>query len=161
MSIPVSVMTGVENGWSSVAGAHGGRPRPVGRLRLIRRQPFLTVPLLCSVAWSGFQSKRMHQVERRLAQGQSLDARPQVDDVALLTALLVEALEDVVVQVHAERPAAGVAAMKGTGAAALRVAAAQTRGQTELLEDARQRQLLFEMGEVEVGTLANLVGFGL
>ena len=54
-----------------------------------------------------------------------------------------------VVQVDAEGAAAAVAAMDRAGATALRAAAAQPRGQAQMLEDARQRQLLFEVREVE------------
>jgi hypothetical protein len=62
----------------------------------------LTVPLLCSAAGSRFQPERSHQVQGRVAQGQTVDRGPQVDDITLLAALLVEALEDLLVQVDAE-----------------------------------------------------------
>ena len=73
---------------------------------------------------------------------------------------LVEALEDVVLQVDAEGAAAAVAAMDRTGAAPLRAAAAQPRRQAELIEHPRQRQLLLEVGEVDGGALADRAGFG-
>src|SRR5262249_57542620 len=60
----------------------------------------------------------------------------------------VVAAEGVVVEVDAEGLAAAVAAMDGARAAPLRPAAAQA--QAELVEDAGDRQLLFEMGEVDI-----------
>src|SRR5262245_9684594 len=105
------------------------------------REPFLTVPLLCCRARDRFEVERLHQVERRVAQGQLMDTRPQVDDVALVAAPRGEALEDVVGQMHAEGAAARVAAVDRTGAAALRAVAAQPRRQAQEVEHARERQL--------------------
>ena len=70
------------------------------------------------------------------------DSGPQVNHVALLAALRVEALKHVVVEVDAEGAAAAIAAMDRTGAAPLRTAAPQARRQTQMIEDPRQRQLL-------------------
>ena len=78
---------------------------------------------------------------------------PQVDDVALSPALRLEALENVGVQVHAEGAAATVGAMDWAGTAPLRSAAARQPGrQAEMVEDARQRQLLFQVREVDKRT---------
>src|SRR5262249_39543944 len=70
-------------------------------------------------------------------------------------ALVVEALEDVSVEVHAEGAAAGVAAMQRTRAAPLGTAAAQLARQAQLIEDAGDGQLVFQMGKVEIGALAD------
>ena len=94
------------------------------------------------------------------AQVQVVQRRPQVDHVALLAAPRVEALEDVVVEVHAEGAAAAVAAMDRTGAAPLRAAAAQPRRQAQMIQHARQRQLPLEVGEVDEGALADRPGVG-
>jgi hypothetical protein len=76
--------------------------------------------------------------------------RPQVDDVALGAAAGVEALEDVGVQVDAQGAAATVAAVDGTGTAALRSATArQSRRQTQVLEDARQWQLPLQVARFQ------------
>ena len=69
--------------------------------------------------------ERLHQVERGFAEAQVVDRGPQVDHVALLPAAGVEAVEHVLVEVHAERRAAAVAAMDRAGAAPLRSAAPQ------------------------------------
>jgi hypothetical protein len=94
------------------------------------------------------------QVERGGARRQAADGGPQVDDVALGRAGGVEALIDVVVQAHAEGAAAGVTAVDRTGAAPLRAGAFQPGGQAEVVEDAGDRQLLLEMGEVDRAALA-------
>ena len=67
----------------------------------------------------------------------------------------VEAVEDVLVEVHAEGAAAGVAAVHRTGAAPLRTAAAQPRRQAQVIEHPRQRQLPLEVGEVDGSALAD------
>src|SRR6187402_2300166 len=111
MSRPVFVMTG-RTVLMPRRGAHGGRvQRPAPDYWWASLAPFLTVPLLCCRAGDGFEAKGLHQVEGRVAQGQPLDGGPQVDHVALAAALPGEALEDVVVQVHAEGAAARVAAV--------------------------------------------------
>ena len=51
-------------------------PAATAGFRRRTRQPFLTVPLLCSAARRGFQVERPHQVERRLAQRHACDTRP-------------------------------------------------------------------------------------
>jgi len=89
-----------------------------------------------------------------------VDRGPEVDDVPLLSALFVEALEDVGLEVDAEGPAPGVAAMQRTGTASLRTAATQPRRQTQLVEYPRQRQLPLEVGEIDRGALAGRLGFG-
>ena len=76
-----------------------------------------------------------------------MNRRPQVDDIPLLATLFREALEDVAVEVDTEGSAAGIAAMQRAGAAPLRTRAAQPCRQSQLVEDARQRELLFDMGE--------------
>ena len=77
----------------------------------------LTLPLLC--CGRGFEVERADQVEGGIAQGHHLDTGPEVNDVALLAAGGVEAVEDVVAEVDAEGAAAAVAAMNRAGAAAL------------------------------------------
>src|SRR5262249_61573951 len=118
-----------------------------------------TAPLLCSAAGNWFEPERPHQVERRRTQRQPVDRGPEVDDVPLLAALFVEALEDVGLEVDAEGPAPGVAAMQRTGTASLRTAATQPRRQTQLVEYPRQRQLPLEVGEIDRGALAGRLGF--
>ena len=71
----------------------------------------------------------MYEVERRVTQRQAMHCGPQVDDVALLTALPVEALEDVGVQVDAEGLAASVAAVQWARAALLGALSPQPAGQ--------------------------------
>ena len=83
---------------------------------------FLTVPLLCWFRWRGFESKRVHEVQRRLTQILVMQRGPQIDHVSLLLATGAEALEDVVIEVHAEGAAMTVRAMDGAGATALRAA---------------------------------------
>src|SRR5260370_5712874 len=76
-----------------------------------------TLPLLCSGC--RFEIERADQIEGGFAQGHALDTGPEVNDVALLAADGVEAVEDVVGQVDAERAATAVATMDRTGATAL------------------------------------------
>lgn len=84
-----------------------------------------------------------------------MQRRPQVEDVALLSALLGEALEDVGFQVDAEGAAAAVAAMQRTRTAALWTLATQTRQQTQLIEYLAQRQLRLDVGKIHKDALAN------
>src|SRR5258708_28420503 len=92
----------------------------------------LTVPLLCSARGSRFKVEGENQIDGGAAQVQVVQGRPQVHHVALLAAPLVEALEDVVLEVHAERAAAAVALVDRTGAAPLRSAAAQPFRQPQM-----------------------------
>ena len=62
---------------------------------------------------------------------------PEIDDVALLVAGLVKAVELVVVEIHAEGSASGVAAVQWAGVAAL-WAGAGSGQKAQVLEDARQ-----------------------
>src|SRR5947209_6486633 len=87
----------------------------------------LTVPLLCSAGRSGFEAEGLHQIEGGRAQAQVVQLRPQIDDVPLLAAPRVEAVEHVVVQVDAEGATAAVTTMNRAGTAALRAAATQAR----------------------------------
>ena len=80
------------------------------------------MPLLCSGC--GFEVEGTHEIKGGLAQRHALDASPQVDDVAFLAAVAIEAVEDVLLQVDTEGTAAAVASVDGAGAAALRAAAA-------------------------------------
>ena len=80
----------------------------------------LTFPLLCCLARRRFEGKRTHEVQGRLTQILGMQRGPQVDHVALLLATGAEALEDVVVEVHAEGAAMAVRAMDGAGTALLR-----------------------------------------
>ena len=89
-----------------------------------------------------------------------MQCRPQVDDVALLIAAAVKALKDILVEMDAEGPASAVAAVQRAGTAPLRSAALESRRQTELIEHPADRELAFEMGEVEVGALADRFRFG-
>src|ERR1700738_3943446 len=130
-------------------------PRAPGRhTDFQHRQPFVTLPLLCSVLWSRLQVEGFHQVDGGCTQGHLVQGRPQVDHVALLAALRVKTLEHVVFEVHAEGSAATVGAMNGTRAAAMRAGAAQARRQTQMIEHARDRQLPLEVREVNEDTLA-------
>ena len=88
-----------------------------------------------------FQVERLHQVQRRLAQAQVMQLGPQVDDIAVLAARLVEAVEDVVIQVDAEGAAAGIAAVERAGTAALRAGPPQPGRQAQVLQYPGQRQL--------------------
>jgi len=83
--------------------------------------------------------ERADQVEGGFAQRHPLDTGPEVDDVALLAAGGVEAVEGVVGQVDAERAAAAVATMDGTGSTALRATAAEARQQPEVIQDLGHR----------------------
>src|SRR6516225_11812051 len=122
--------------------------------RLRHAQPFLTVPLLGSAAGSRLQPEGADQVQRRLPQRVAVGRGPQVNDIALPAALSVEALEDVLLQVDAEAPPAGVAPMQRAGAAPLRPATAQPVRQAELVERPGDRELPLAMGEVDGGRLA-------
>ena len=86
-----------------------------------------------------FEIEGADQVEGGFAQGHPLDTGPEVDDVALLAAGGVEAVEDVVGQVDAERAAAAVATMDGTGSTALRAAAPEAWQQPEVIQDLGHR----------------------
>src|SRR5205823_11005081 len=100
------------------------------------------------------------QVQRRLPQSVAVDCGPQVDDVPLPAALLVETGQDILVQVDAEGPAAGITSMQRTGAAPLRTAAAQPVRQAQRIEHPGPRQLLFHMGKVEISILADPASAG-
>ena len=95
----------------------------------------------------------MHEVDGCLTQRDSLDGGPQVDDVALLGTARQEALEDVLVEVDAEGlaplAAVGVLAVQRTWALALTAAATQSVQKLQMFEHAPQRQLGFDMVEVE------------
>src|SRR5260370_32917473 len=124
MSSPVSVMT--EGGAVEQAIAARTRPtdpRGVGSW-YVHANRSLTVPLLCSLRWCGFQVEGAYQIEGGITQGQALDTGPQVDDVAFLGARRVEALKDAVVEMHAEGAAASVAPVERASATALATAAA-------------------------------------
>jgi hypothetical protein len=82
---PSIVMTVRWGGSGPGLGAQGERLPSRGGLNPQRSPPCLTVPLLCSVPRGRFQVERLHQVQRRLAQPQVVQRRPQVDDVTLLT----------------------------------------------------------------------------
>ena len=66
----------------------------------------------------------LDQVQGGMSEGHAVQGSPEVDDVALLGAGGIEALEDVLAQVDAEGAAACVAAVDGTGPAPLQAAAA-------------------------------------
>ena len=83
---------------------------------------------------------------------------PQIDHVSLLLATDAEALEDVFVEVHAEGAATTVGAVDGAGAALLRAGAVQLRGQLEVFQHARERQLRLDVSEIDEGVLAGLGG---
>src|SRR5262245_7073780 len=85
----------------------------------------LTVPLLCWPRRRRLQVEGADQVQRRSAQVQVVQGRPQVDHVTLLTAPRLEATEHVVRKVDAEGPAAAIAPVDRAGAPPLRTAAAQ------------------------------------
>src|SRR5713226_3298313 len=90
---------------AAILGAHGGRDAGIGVCSaryLSYRQLFLTVPLLCSLGGSGFEVERPYQVQSCMTQVQVMQRRPQVDHVPLLLAARVEALEHVLVEVHAK-----------------------------------------------------------
>src|SRR5262245_11109025 len=149
MSRAVPVMTGGRAVLVPRRGAHGGRAqRPTPDSSRASREPFLTVPLLCCRAGNGFQAEGLYQIKGGVAQGQAVDAGPQVDHVSLAAALPGEALEDAVGEVHTEGAAACVAAVDRTGAAALRALATQARRQAELVEHGRDRQLPLDVREV-------------
>ncbi len=84
-----------------------------------------------------------------------MDGSPEVDHVPLVAALLVEALEDVFFEVHAEGPAPRIAAVQRARAALLSAAAAQPARQTQLIEHARERRLPLEVGRIDVAALAD------
>jgi hypothetical protein len=98
----------------------------------------LTVPLLGS-GRRGFEAEGGDEIEGGLAQGHAGDGGPQIDEVALLAAGVVEALEDVLFQVDAESFAPAVAAVQRTRATALGAAATQAGRQAELIEDLGHR----------------------
>ena len=104
----------------------------------------LTVPLLCWLRWRGFECKCVHEVQRRLTQVLVMQRGPQIDHVSLLLATGAEALEDVVIEVHAEGAATTVRAMDWAGAALLRAGAVQFPRQVEVFQHARDRQLRLE-----------------
>src|SRR5262249_10166639 len=62
----------------------------------------------------GFGRQRSDISFAQVPQRQAMQRRPQVNHIALVTALLVKALEDVGLQVDAEAAAATVAAMQRT-----------------------------------------------
>src|SRR5262249_20871013 len=107
----------------------------------------LTVPLLCSPGCRRLEVEGLHQVERGLAQVQVVQGGPQVDDVALLLAARIEAVEDVLVEVDAEGAAAAVAAVGRARAAPLGTGALEA--QAELIDYPGDWQLAFEMGKVD------------
>src|ERR1035438_4690135 len=92
----------------------------------------LTVPLLCCLRWRGFECKRAHEVQRRLTQVLVMQRGPQIDHVSLLLTARAEALEDVVIEVHAEGSATAVRAMDWAGATLLRAGAVQLPRQVEV-----------------------------
>src|SRR5262249_61752903 len=92
----------------------------------------LTVPLLCSGAGCRFQPERLHQVQRRLPQRPPVNRRPQVDYIPLLPAVLVKAMENILLQVHAEGAAPGVAAMQPARTEPLPTPAPQPRRQAQV-----------------------------
>src|SRR5262245_25286034 len=110
-----------------------------------------TVPLLC--CRRGFEVEGVHEVEGGFTQTQLMQCGPQVDDVALALAVGIEALELAQRQVDAEGSAPAIATMDRAGAASLRTAAFQPRGQAEMIEQARHRQLRLEVGEIDEGVL--------
>src|SRR5262249_34652548 len=89
----------------------------------------LTVPLLCSLCGCGFEVEGTDQVECGGAERHTTNTCPQINHVTFLGTSGVEAVEDVLFQVHAEGTAAAVAAVDRAGAAALRTAAAQPQAQ--------------------------------
>src|SRR5262245_17536579 len=101
----------------------------------------LTVPLLWSFGWGRLQVEGAGQVEGGLAQILVVQLRPQVEHIALGFALV--AAEDVVVEVDAEGAAATVPPVDRAGAALLWAAPFETLAQTEVVEQALKRQLLF------------------
>src|ERR1019366_5919602 len=108
----------------------------------------LTVPLLCWLRWRRFESKRTHEVQRRLAQILVMQRGPQIDHVSLLLTARAEALEDVVIEVHAEGAATTVRAMDWAGAALLRACAVQLPRQVEVFQHAHDRQLHLDVIEI-------------
>src|SRR4051794_30506561 len=118
MSSRVYVMTHGRTVRDATLSAYRGRHRFTTGSLAVPRLPCLTVPLLCS--GRRLQAERAHQVQRRGAQFQAVQRRPQVDDVALGGAAGVKAREGVGVQVDTQGAAAAVAAVDRAGAAALR-----------------------------------------
>src|SRR5262245_6333243 len=95
----------------------------------------LTVPLLCPARRGRLQPEDVHQVQRRTPHVALRQRRPQVDHVPIRPALRVEALIDVRLQVHAERPTPTVAAVDRTRTPSLRARPLQTRAQTQVVKD--------------------------
>ena len=92
----------------------------------------------------------MNQIERCLAQGPAVNGRPQINHVSLLSAFLVKALKDILVQVDAEGPAPSVTTMQRTGAPLLGTPPPQPGQQAQLVEQTGYRKLFFKMAEVNV-----------
>src|SRR6266404_3562047 len=125
MSRPLYVMRERFERLRSIRGAHSRRCPPRVGSSSIRVNRSLTVPLLCSLRWCGFQVEGAYQIEGGITQGQAFDTGPQVDDVAFLATGGVEAVEDALLQMHAEGTATGVATVERAGATTLGSAAAQ------------------------------------
>src|SRR5947209_10226291 len=149
MSSLLYLMRQGEKGKRCIGARTGRRPAQQRFCRRLTVNRSLTLPLLCSGC--RFEIEPADQVEGGLAQRHPLDTGPEVNDVALLAAGGVEAVEDVVGQVDAERAAAAVATMDGTGTAALGAAAPEARQQPEVIQDLGHGYLVFEMGEVDKG----------
>jgi len=116
----------------------------------------LTVPLLCSLRWRGFECKRAHEVQRCLTQILVMQRGPQIDHVSLLLTAGAEALKGVVIEVHAEGAATTVRAMDWAGAAHLRACAVQLPRQVEVFQHAHDLQLRLDVIEIDEGVLAGL-----
>src|SRR6266446_2121972 len=80
MSRPLYVMRERFERLRSIRGAHSRRCPPRVGSSSIRVNRSLTVPLLCSLRWCGFQVEGAYQIEGGITQGQAFDTGPQVDD---------------------------------------------------------------------------------
>src|SRR5215471_12539631 len=101
-----------------MAGAHGEGALQMWMVRIAYVNRALTVPLLWS--WSGFEVEGLHEIKSGMTKGHTANTGPQIDDVAFLAAVGVEAVENVLFQVDAEGSATAVAAVDRAGTAALR-----------------------------------------
>ena len=80
-----------------------------------------------------------NEVQGGFAQVEALDCGPEVDDVALDAAARLEAVEDVLVELDAERLACAVRGVDGTGALALAARAAQRVPEVQVFQDTLKR----------------------
>ena len=80
---------------------------------------------------------------------------PEVDDVAVSLAGCLVTTEDILVQVDAEGSGATVGTMDRTRSPSLGTRTTQPLRQAQVVQDTRQRQLFFQVGEVQVGIVAD------